>query len=335
VEWAVRPEGPTSGLAPNAGPAGTAPLVSVVTPSFNQAAFLEQTILSVVTQDYPNLEYLVMDGGSTDGSLEVLHRYAPRLASWASGPDGGQAAAVNAGFGRASGEILGWLNSDDTYEPGAVRAAAAALAAHPDADGLYGDCAFVSPAGDVIRVFRGRPFDLAEYVTTEGFIHQPTVFLRRRVLDRVGMLDASLQFCMDRDYWLRMAPVCRWLYLPERLARFRVHPTAKTQAHGQDFLAEMLQCLDRLFSRPDVPTAVLPVKRRAYAAAYMTGGTLAYRAGHRAEARARLLRALRYDPSPFRPQNVKVALLLADVMTGLALGKRVVEWYQRREWRRG
>ncbi len=322
-------------LAGGEAAAPTTPRVSIVTPSFNQAAYLEATIRSVLSQDYPRLEYLIMDGGSTDGSVDIIRRHAPRLAYWESRRDAGQAAAINAGFARASGDILGWLNSDDTYEPGAIRAAVEALAAHPEADALYGDCAFVDPAGSLLTVFRGRPFDLAEYVATEGFIHQPTVFLRRRVLDRVGMLDASLHFCMDHDYWLRMAGRCRWLYLPESLARFRVHAGAKTQAQGMDFLAERLGCLDRLFARADLPAAVRRVKGQAYAVAFVTGGAHAYQAGDRAEARRRLLRALRCDPNPLRPRNVKIALLLADLLTGLTAGKRLVEWRQRRGWSRG
>jgi glycosyltransferase involved in cell wall biosynthesis len=308
--------------------------VSVVTPSFNQAAYLEATIRSVLTQDYPDLEYLVMDGGSTDGSLEIIRRHAPRLAYWQSQPDAGQAAAINAGFARASGDILAWLNSDDTYEPGAVGAAVAALLAHPEADALYGDCGFVDPAGQLLTLFRGRPFDLAEYVTTEGFIHQPTVFLQRRVLERVGMLDASLRFCMDHDYWLRMAGTCRWLYLPRTLARFRVHPGAKTQAQARDVLAEHLRCLERLFARPDLPAGVRGCRRRAYATAFLAGGVHAYRARNREEARRRLLSALRWDPNPFRAPAVKGLLLLADVMTGLRLGGRVVAWRHRRRWAR-
>jgi len=157
-----------------------------VTPSFNQGAFLEETILSVVGQSYPNLEYLVFDGGSTDVSPDVIGRHAARISYWVSQPDAGQADAVNQGFARAKGDILAWLNSDDAYEPGSVAVAVEVFRAHPEADALYGDCAYVDETGSVLTVFRGEPFGLAGYLTTEGYIHQPTVFFRRRVLERVG-----------------------------------------------------------------------------------------------------------------------------------------------------
>jgi glycosyltransferase involved in cell wall biosynthesis len=310
--------------------------VSVVTPSFNQAAFLEGTILSVLQQDYPKIEYLIMDGGSSDGSPEIIHRYADRLAYWRSEPDQGQADAVNRGFAKASGAILAWLNSDDTYAAGAVRAVVEAFAAQPEVDAVYGDCVYVDQAGRPVTVFRAQPFDLAGFLCTEGYIHQPTVFLRRRVVERVGPLDASLALCLDYEYWLRMATACRWLYLPRSLARFRMHPAAKSAARRREFLGERLRCLDRLFADPALPAEALVVRNQAYAVANLSGGIQSYEAGNFREARGRLLAALRWDSNPFHLRTLKAVLLLFDVLTGLRVGKRLVDLHLRglrRRWR--
>lgn len=308
------------------------PCVSVVTPSFNQGEFLETTMRSVLDQDYPSFEYLLVDGGSTDGSMDIIRRYSPRLAYWTSQPDGGQADAINKGFARARGEILAWLNSDDMYEPGAMRAAAEAFRAQPGADALYGDCAYVNEAGNLLTVFRGQPFDLASYLRTEGFIHQPTVFLRRRVLDQVGPLDQSFALCLDYEYWLRMARCCRWLYLPRVLARFRVHPAAKSTARRREFLDERLRALDRLFATPDLPADVSRARRRAYAVAYLSGGVQSYEAGEFPEAWGRLRSALGWDPTPFHWGTLKALALMLDLLTGLRFGKRMVDLHLRGRW---
>ena len=136
------------------------PLVSIVTPSYNQAAFLEETIRSVLEQDYPRVEYIIIDGGSTDGSAEIIQRYADRLAYWVSERDRGQTDAINKGFARATGSILAWLNSDDTYQPGALREAVDYLLAHPDVGMVYGDGNFIDEHGKVIGRFPSAQTDL-------------------------------------------------------------------------------------------------------------------------------------------------------------------------------
>src|SRR5512138_1788368 len=136
------------------------PLVSIITPSFNQAAFLETTIRSVLDQDYPSLEYFIVDGGSKDGSLEIIQRYAHRLAGWVSEPDRGQTDAINKGFGMAHGEILAWLNSDDVYQPGAVAEAATFLQQNPEVGLVYGDATYIDENGRTIGHFPARQTDL-------------------------------------------------------------------------------------------------------------------------------------------------------------------------------
>jgi glycosyltransferase involved in cell wall biosynthesis len=203
------------------------PRITIVTPSFNQAQFLERTIRSVLDQEYPRLEYLIMDGGSTDGSVEIIRRYAGRLTYWTSGPDGGQAAAINAGWRMAHGEVLAWLNSDDFYLPGALSAVGHAFAEHPDAPLVYGQTRLVDadglPLGTVGSAYRPQ---LLMY--SHQLIPQPSSFFRRSAIDAVGLLDESLHYSMDLDLLLRLSGIARPLMLQQTLAEATVHSEAKT-----------------------------------------------------------------------------------------------------------
>src|SRR5262245_58143275 len=147
------------------------PLVSIVTPSFNQARYIEATMRSVLSQDYPRIEYLIVDGGSNDGTVEIINKYGGRLAWWVSEKDQGKADAINKGFGRAGGQILAWLNSDDTYEPGAVSAAVKYLLEHPDVGMVYGDCNFINDDGRVIGKFGSAQTDYR--LLRRGYVHIP------------------------------------------------------------------------------------------------------------------------------------------------------------------
>jgi glycosyltransferase involved in cell wall biosynthesis len=178
------------------------PLVSIITPSLNQGRFIRKTIESVLSQDYPRLEHLVMDGGSTDETLDILRSYGDRI-TWRSGPDGGQAAAVNSGVRLAKGEILGWLNSDDTYQPGAVTAAVEHLIAHPETAVVYGNAYFIDEHNVVFGAHPTEDFDLNRLAETT-LICQPTAFIRRSAIEAVGMLDTTLHYCMDYDLFIRL-----------------------------------------------------------------------------------------------------------------------------------
>jgi len=208
------------------------PLVSIVTPSFNQGRFIDQTIQSVLGQDYPNLEYIVVDGGSTDETLDVLRRYEGRL-RWVSERDGGQSEAINKGFRMARGDIVSWLNSDDTYLAGAVGKAVAYLCSHPEVAMVYGEGYLMDEAGRVTRRFPAtEPFSLWRLVYFSDYILQQTVFWRRSVFDAVGMLDESLHYGMDWDFWIRVAKRFEIAYMPEFLGNLREYATAKTFAGG-------------------------------------------------------------------------------------------------------
>ena len=202
------------------------PLVSIITPSLNQGRFIQQTIESVLEQDYPNIEYIVMDGGSTDQTLDILKKYEGRL-RWFSERDRGQSDAVNKGFRLAKGDILAWLNSDDTYLPGAVRKAVKYLQGHPDVGMVYGKGYRVNIEGDVISEYLTEPFDFHRLAQC-CFICQPAAFWRAEVLRKVGPLDINLQYCMDYDLWMRMAQKFALGYLQEFLAASREYDSTKS-----------------------------------------------------------------------------------------------------------
>ncbi|NPV86762.1 MAG: glycosyltransferase [Anaerolineae bacterium] len=216
-------------------------LVSIVTPSFNQARFLEATIRSVLEQDYPHIEYLIVDGASTDGSVEIIQRYAERLAWWTSQPDRGQTDAINKGFAHAKGEIFAWLNSDDTYKPGCVAEAVKYLQEHPDVGMVYGDADFINEEGNIIGKFPARQTDYRRL--RQGYVHIPqqAAFFRASLWHRVAPLDTSFYFAMDYDLWVRIAAIAPLVYLPRPWANFRLHSNAKTITADDRCWPEMLR----------------------------------------------------------------------------------------------
>lgn len=220
------------------------PLVSIITPSYNQAQFIEQTILSVKDQDYPNIEHIVIDGGSTDGTLDILKKYLDSI-KWVSEPDEGQSQAINKGFTKAQGEIIGWINSDDFYLPGAVNVAVNALAESPDIDAIYGYCAKVDENNKTTEVLKSPEFDRRVIFSNPCIINQQTVFFRRSLLNKVGLLDESLHYAMDFDLWIRMAKVGEFKLVPEVLAAYRLTSDCKSVADSQKFWQEV----DRIFRR--------------------------------------------------------------------------------------
>src|SRR5215208_1970372 len=203
-------------------------LISVVTPSYNQAHFIEDTIRSVLSQDYPHMEYLIVDGGSTDNTVEIIRKYESRLTWWVSEKDLGQTDAINKGFARAKGDILAWINSDDTYESGAITAAVNYFHAHPEVGMIYGDCNFINERGDVIGKFDSAQTNYR--LLRQGYTHIPqqTMFFRANLWKQVGPLDPSFYFAMDYDLWTRISARSEIKYVPQTWANFRLHTSGKT-----------------------------------------------------------------------------------------------------------
>lgn len=219
--------------------------ISIITPSYNQAAYLEQTIQSVLNQKYPKLEYIVIDGGSMDGSVEILKRYTSRIAFWVSEKDKGQSDAINKGLTLATGDIVCWLNSDDQFEPNTLSAVAKFFSDNPDAQFLYGDGVIFHENGKKPASFC-RPGKIEKEILTRcDPLQQPSTFWRRSVHDKVGFIDESLNFTMDWDFFMRISQSYEMHYLPITFSRYRIHEGHKTGSGAQRRTQEVLEFIEK------------------------------------------------------------------------------------------
>jgi glycosyltransferase involved in cell wall biosynthesis len=243
------------------------PLVSIITPSYNQADYLEQTILSVLEQDYPNIEYIVVDGGSKDGSVDIIRKYADRIDWWVSEPDKGQADALNKGMARAKGEIVAWLNSDDIYRPGAIRQAVEALQKNPEVGMVYSKLHSIDRGGEVFNTITYHQFDLLDLLTFQ-IIGQPTVFMRHDILKQAGPLDTSYNYLLDHHLWLRMLRLAPIKYVPSTWAAARHHPSAKNVAQAARFGEEAFRILAWAKDQPVLGEIVRENSRNVRAGAH-------------------------------------------------------------------
>ncbi len=241
------------------------PKVFVVTPSFNQGRYLRETIESVLRQDYPNLDYFVADGGSSDDSVEILRSYGERL-RWTSGPDGGQAAAIARAWASSDAEIVAWLNSDDTYLDGALTAAVDHLLAHPEAAMVYGQAWYTNAAGRQMRPYPTRSFD-RKNLAAECFICQPAVFVRREVFQVVDLPDPQLRYCMDYDLWIRIAQHFEISLMERFLATSRLHSDNKTIGQRGPAIREAVQVSRRHFGSVHPNWALMYVQHQLSAIA--------------------------------------------------------------------
>src|SRR5260221_2240680 len=238
-------EAPSSDLSATLAPGVPWPRITIVTPSYNQAEFLEETIRSVLLQGYPNLEYFIIDGGSTDHSLEIVQRYAPWLGGYVSEPDHGQSHAINKGLARSTGAILAWLNSDDTYEPGALVRVGRAFIDSPQAVLIFGKAYTMSRVGRRVGHASARVYDRRWLLEQGNSIPQPSAFISQDALRPVGPLDETLHFAMDSDLWFRLGDYGVVRFLPEFLSNQRIYPEAKTSAGDHRYYREVRQVIGR------------------------------------------------------------------------------------------
>lgn len=294
------------------------PRISIVTPSYNQAGFIEETIRSVLLQGYPNLEYIVMDGGSTDGSIEIIRRYEPWLTYWVSEPDEGQADAINKGWRRSGGEIIAWINSDDFYEAGAFEKAALFLCENPGVDLIFGDCNVIGPESQMLGVMKAWQLDRKRELTGRNMVIQPSSFFRRRLLDTVGELDTGFQYVFDYDWWVRILLADGEIQrLSTPLANYRLHHSSKSVSSWLNLSRENETILARIYETDKYPS-IRSWKNRAYSTYHRMVGEAHYRLGQMSDARKEFWRAIR--TCPFRSTNPIVAAYILDTWLGTRLG---------------
>jgi len=249
------------------------PLVTVITPAYNQGIFLRDTIESVLSQDYPNIELVVLNDGSTDETEQILQEYTGRI-KWETQKNMGQTPTINKGWAQTNGEIITWLNSDDTYLPGAVKAGVDYLLAHPETGIVFADSMFTEADGTYLERTRPLPaFDYTKFVENcENPISQPSSFIRRTVIEKAGELDATFYYFMDWDFWLRAGLYCKIDYIPELWSTYRLHAESKTVAQSKKAAPELTYMYNKYFSRKDLPATIIAVKKKAMMNMYFTSG---------------------------------------------------------------
>lgn len=298
------------------------PLVTIITPSYNQGAFIRETIESVLSQDYPNLEYWIIDGGSTDNSVEIIREYAndPRV-HWLSEPDKGQADAVNKGFLRAQGEIIGWLNSDDTFYPGAIRRQVEQLCLHPNVGVVYGDAQFIDENGKSLRTYLARPFDRKSFLYL-SVIPQPSAFIRRSLITKHGGLDTSLQYALDYDFFLRLMWHTEFLYNHETIATYRLHSASKTVDGVSDMMRESIAVVEATCEAHAEQLGVNPDK--VLSDWYWSAAIRCIEAGDWFSGYQNAVKAI--NKSWFRPRSFTFVLTCIDTCIGTNLVEAFIHW---------
>ena len=306
-------------------------LVSIITPSFNQARYLEQTMRSVLEQDYPRIEYWVIDGGSTDGSVDIIQRYAPKLAGWISEKDNGQAEAVNKGFTRASGEYVAWLNSDDLYYPGALKEAVRALDSNPAAPFVFSDVESIDETGKAFNRMRYGSWGLAGLMRFR-IIGQPGVFMRRSALMEAGFLDTSYHYILDHHLWLRLAALQEPCYVPGALwAAARVHPDAKNTAQAAAFAPEAERLAEWLIADPRFQPLMEQMEKQIRAGAQRFSAFYLMEADQPKAALAHYARSFRLSPATALQDWRRIFSAIASVL-GLGMLTRKARQARRKRY---
>lgn len=285
-------------------------LVSIITPSFNQAAYLEQTILSVLEQDYLHIEYLVVDGASTDASVDIIRKYESKLAWWVSEKDAGQADAINKGFARATGDVIAWLNSDDYYLAGAVSAAVKIFEEHPEVVLVYGNMLAVDEHGKTFNALNYKQLTLEDLLCFQ-IIGQPAVFMRRAALQSAGKLDPAYHFMLDHHLWIRIAQLGKILHANQTWSAARYHAEAKNVAKAAEFGRDAFRILDAAAQDGNLASIFAKINRRARASANRVDARYLLDGGQPASALSAWMRALfLHPPTALARLNLLVSAIL-------------------------
>jgi GT2 family glycosyltransferase len=284
--------------------------VSIVTPSFNQSSYLEQTILSVLDQDRSGIEYVVIDGASTDQSVDIIRKYEDKLAYWVSEKDSGQAEAINKGFAHATGDIVAWLNSDDYYLPGAISAAVKVFEENPDVVLVHGDMLAVDSAGETFNILNYEQLTLEDLLCFQ-IIGQPAVFMRRSALQKTSGLDTTFHFLLDHHLWIRLAQQGGILHVPQLWAAARYHPEAKNRAQASEFGKEAFRILEWAEQDRSLAPVLGRVLRRAKACAHRVNARYLLDGGQPAAALFAWIKAfLIHPPTALARMNLLVSSVL-------------------------
>ncbi|HNB87507.1 MAG TPA: glycosyltransferase family 2 protein [Anaerolineales bacterium] len=285
-------------------------LVSIITPSYNQAAYLEQTLLSVLNQDHAPIEYIVVDGASKDASVEIIKKYSDRLAYWVSEKDGGQAEAINKGFARATGEIIAWLNSDDYYLPGAVSAAVKMFEANPEVMLVYGNMLAVDEHGKTFNTLTYKQLTLEDLLCFQ-IIGQPAVFMRRSALQKTDGLDSTFHFLLDHFLWIQLAQHGKILHADQTWAAARYHAEAKNRAKAAEFGREAFRILEAVAQDKNLAPVLSKVERRSRASAHRVNARYLLDGGQPAAALSAWVRAFFiHPPTALARMNLFVSAIL-------------------------
>jgi glycosyltransferase involved in cell wall biosynthesis len=296
------------------------PRISIVTPSLNQGKFIEETIRSALLQGYPDLEFIIIDGGSTDSSGSIISNYEKWLTFWVSEPDNGQPQAINKGLKRATGEIVAWINSDDFYTKEAFSNVAEIFATRQNINMIYGDVLYRYEEEGYTKKITSAKFRLADMIICQR-IPQPTCFWQSKLFRKIGYLDESYHYIFDLEYWIRAGLHFQIEYFPILLACFRMHAGAKSQESNRRSTHEGIRMFEALFSNPHIPTDTLKLKNKVLQQWYERLAFKYFEEGRYQDARLSFRKAILH--TPYRLQNLILITCILDSFLSTNYGKRI------------